>query len=492
MDADSPSKPSFSPYLKWGTGLQVGLVTLVVLSVVVMINYLSRDTFWRFHLSTRSKNPLSPLTVKFVKSITNQVKVIVYYDKEEPLFGTVLDLLNEYHLVNPKIHIQVLDYLREPGAAQQLQTQYKWLASPTARNLVIFDCDGRTTWADGNALAKYTLERVPNKEDEMRRKIVAFEGERGFTSMLIQVINPIPLKAYFLQGHGEHQLTSGDELNGYLKFASLLVANNIKPEPLSLLGTNAVPGDCNLLVIAGLTTPLQDIELAKIDQYLAHGGRLLALFNVFSLKTGETGLEQILAKWGVKVSQNTVVDKDNTTTSQDIIVGIFGNHPIVNPLLQLRIQLLLPRSVGKDGSRPQAADAPHVEELAFSGPTSHLERDPPGTQGRSFPLMVAVEKGALKGVIAERGTTRIVVVGDSFFLANRPIDNVANRDLAGYMVNWLVDRPKLLEGLSPRPVAEYRLVMTKAQMQATKWVLLAGMPGAMLALGTMVWFRRRR
>ena len=41
-----------------------------------------------------------------------------------------------------------------------------------------------------------------------------------------------------------------------------------------------------------------------IDQYLTQGGRLLALFNKLSIAHGETGLEKILAKWGVYVSTN--------------------------------------------------------------------------------------------------------------------------------------------------------------------------------------------
>ena len=44
--------------------------------------------------------------------------------------------------------------------------------------------------------------------------------------------------------------------------------------------------------------------------------------------------------------------------------------------------------------------------------------------------MVAVEKGAIKDVITERGSTRMVVVGDSLFLANHQIDSAANRDFA--------------------------------------------------------------
>ena len=70
---------------------------------------------------------------------------------------------------------------------------------------------------------------------------------------------------------------AGTRRLGYLKFASVLAQNNIRLAPLSLLGTNAVPPDCNLLIIAGPTTSIPDTELQKIETYLNEGGRLLAL-----------------------------------------------------------------------------------------------------------------------------------------------------------------------------------------------------------------------
>ena len=54
-----------------------------------------------------------------------------------------------------------------------------------------------------------------------------------------------------LQGQGEHNLDSGDEVSGYLNFKTLLQRNYIQPEPLYLTGTNGVPADCNLLIIPG-------------------------------------------------------------------------------------------------------------------------------------------------------------------------------------------------------------------------------------------------
>jgi hypothetical protein len=488
-------RPSFSPALRWGIGLHVVALVLVVLSVVVMVNYISQEYPLRFHLSTRSRIELSPRTLGLLHSLTNQLKVTLYYDTEDPeaLYSTVADLIGEYRLANPKITVQTVDYVRDPGLAQKTKAKYN-LAAPTDKNLVIFDCEGKVKAVDGNGLASYVVEQVTNQvpgstELAFRRKPAAFLGEVAFTAALLDVTSTKPLKAYFLQGHDEHSMDSGDELNGYLKFASILRQNNVRTEPLSLLGANVVPPDCNLLVIAGPRDALLGTELAKIEQYLAQGGRLLALFN-FGSAHKDLGLEAVLAKWGVDVGHNVVKDPDYTTSNSDVIVGRFSRHPLVNSLVLSQLQLILPRTVGRLRLQADAADAPHVDELAFTGPRatagSDVTRRPP------FPLMVAVEKGALKDVITERGSTRIVVAGDSLFLANRQIDSLANRDFAACAVNWLLERTQLLAGLGPRPITQYKIVMTKAQLHQAQWVLLGALPGSALVLGGLVWLRRRR
>ncbi|RPI95008.1 MAG: hypothetical protein EHM39_11980, partial [Chloroflexi bacterium] len=294
-----PNKPSFSPYRRWGIALQVVLVLCAVLAVVVMVNYISRDYFLRWHVSSKARIPLSARTVRLLESLTNQVAVTVYYDKEEPFYSTVVDLLTEYRLASHnKLSLRIVDYKRDPGAAQQLKAKYAFLAAPSAKNVIIFDCEGRGVKpVDGNALTKYVLELLPTeKEREFRRKPTTFEGERAFTATLLAVTSPNPLKACFLKGHGEHGIEAVDSDFGYRKFASVLQENYIQPETISLLGTNTVPADCSLLIVAGATAPLSDFELEKIEAYLNQGGRLLALFNVVG--NIPTGLEKVLAKWG--------------------------------------------------------------------------------------------------------------------------------------------------------------------------------------------------
>src|SRR5215471_5466531 len=125
-----------------------------------MINYFTQDYFVRFHWGERTRQPLSPLTVKFLQSLTNQVRVTLYYDKDNAFYTTILDLLREYKLVSSKISLRLVDYKRDPAAAQQLQTKdkYEFLANQWATNVVIFDAgkpgDGQVKWIQGDALVQ--------------------------------------------------------------------------------------------------------------------------------------------------------------------------------------------------------------------------------------------------------------------------------------------------------------------------------------------------
>jgi hypothetical protein len=106
--------------------------------------------------------------------------------------------------------------------------------------------------------------------------------------------------------------------------------------------------------------------------------------------------------------------------------------------------------------------------------------------------MAAVEQNSVKGVANASGGARMIVVGDSMFLDNEVIEAVANRDFVGYAVNWLLDRPTLLKGIGPKPVVEFRLLVTQKQMNEVRWLLLGALPAAVLALGGLIWLRRRK
>ncbi|MGB8370073.1 MAG: GldG family protein [Limisphaerales bacterium] len=493
MPTDSKSQPSFSPGRRWKIGFDVAVRTALVLAVVVMVNYLGTRLFLfhRFYLSSQTRVQLAPQTLDILKSLTNHVNVTLYYDTrdENDFYSDIVALLNEYRSANPRISVTTVDYVRDAGEAQKIKEQYK-LNSPTDKNLVIFDCEGRVKIVPGDSLTQVKLEPVPNpKEREFRRRPIAFNGEQAFTSMLLAVTSARPFKAYFLQGHGEPSLSDTDE-TGYLNFGSLLAQNYIAVTNLESFGDNPVPMDCNLLIIAGPRTELSETELQKIDQYLAQGGRLFVLFNYFSIKR-PTGLEPVLARWGVNVGSDWVQDPQTTVSGKDVVVSSFSQHPVVNPLVGFGLFLYLPRPISRVNWENPPAGAPQVDELAFASPASTLAGEP-GNPPHAYPLMVAVEQKPVAGVANARGTTRILVVGDSFAFGNQSIKSLDNSDFIGYAANWLLDRTTLLKGIGPRPVTEFRLVMTRTQQREVRWLLLGALPGAVLLFGCLVWLARRK
>jgi gliding motility-associatede transport system auxiliary component len=485
--ATSP-KPqrSFSPGGRWKIAFDVAVRTVLVLAVVVMVNYLGNLFAKRFYLSSATRIRLSQRTVDVLRSMTNRVEVTLYYDTGDDFYPTIRSLLKAYSDINSDISVRTVDYERDPGEAEKIKAKYN-LTLPTDKNLIIFDCAGRAKVLNGDALVQYAA-TGKIKDHKMEFSAVAFNGEEAFTAMLIAVTSPKPFMAYFLQGDGEPPFDppAGSGLGGYLKFVNILGQNYIRVEPLELSGNSPVPTNCNLIIIAGPTTAFSNLELQKIEQYLSQGGRLFVLLNFRSI---HTGLEDLLRQWGVNVGNGVVQDPDNSSTpaEQDVLVRKFSGNPVVNPLTGAFLQLIMPRPV----SSTHSADAPKVEELAFSGPESTLS-DEHGLSRRSYPLMAAVEQNEIKGIGAAHSGARMIVVGDSFFLDNEIIAAGANRDFAGYAVNWLLARPALLKGIGPQPVAEFRLLMTKAQLSQVRWLLLAALPGTVLALGGLVWLRRRK
>jgi hypothetical protein len=204
-----------------------------------------------------------------------------------------------------------------------------------------------------------------------------------------------------------------------------------------------------------------------------------------------TGLEPILQRWGVKVVADIVQDPEHTVTGQDVVVREFGKHPLVGSLAQLSLQMVLPRPVMKITTPATPANAPMVDELIATGSGSKLAGNATAA-ARAYPLACAVEQKSVAGVTPLRGNTRLVVVGDSVFLGNYYIEGGGNRDFLNAAVNWLVDRPQLLEGIGPRPVTEYRLLLTGQQQRQLRWLLLGALPGALLLLGWLVWLVRRK
>jgi ABC-2 type transport system permease protein len=501
--ATTPSpQPSFSPRQKWSIALSVTLSTIAAFAILVGINYLSsRYFFKRIYLSQDTRVQLSSKTLSVLKSLTNNVNITVYYDKEEPLYADIMSLLQEYEAHSRKLHVKTIDYYRDPGAAAAFQAR-RLMGSNTNKDFIVFESNERWDSVPGNLLNQYRYALLPMTNDEdstmyISQKRTKFNGEMLFTAKIFSLTQAKQLKAYFLQGHGERSPADIGDL-GSSKLANIFHRNYVDTRTLdNLFGTNSIPQDCSLLVIDGPRGEFQPIELDKISQYLEQGGRMFVLFDQISAGHN-LGLEKVLEKWNVRIGHSTVLDMKNAAdeSGASFSVSALTLHDVMKPILNEKLIMLAPRPIGRIKAPSQsAADEPQVTELAFSSTNSVLTNSVDSNPGasRPYPLMVAVEKSAPKGVVTdERGATRMLITGDAYFLDNQIIGYGANEDFADAAVNWLLERTTFLDGIGPRPVSEYQLLLNPHQTNTVKGLLLGAIPGGILLFGGLVWLRRRK
>ncbi|MCD6050388.1 MAG: gliding-associated putative transporter substrate-binding component GldG [Verrucomicrobia bacterium] len=489
----SHSAPSFSTGRRWFIGFHVLLAIVAVTAILVMVNYLSLRHFIRHDVSKSGEGQLTPTTLQVIKSLTNDVQVIIYFNPEEPLYPYVRSMLKEYAALSPHIKVRAVNYANDPAGATEIIAKYK--LSQGSKDLVIFAANDRSDFVSQGQLSELDMSALmKGQSNEVKRK--AFKGELFFTSKLLAVSSAKPYIAYYLVGHDEHDPQKDTE-HGYQKFAELLENNNVKMKPLDLQRSVdlEVPADCDLLVIAGPRHEPLTSELERIHRYLGTGGRLLLLLNIRS----QPGWEQLMDKWGVALGKDVVFDKPNMQESNVLMIENTGSHPITQS--KDRIYMFYPRSVGRLPGKAQA-DSAQVTELLTTGPSGEARTDfrpgvvapYPSEQDRKgvLSLAVAVEKGGLRNVALQRGATRMVVAGDSGMLNNQFMILPGNEEFARQSINWLLDRSFLLGSIGPRAFTEYQLSVNDSQMLFLRWIMLGAMPGGVFIFGLLVWMRRQQ
>jgi len=193
MDDPTP-KTSFSAGRRWGVFFSVIISIAAVIALVIMVNYLGARYYVRLTLSAQTRQQLSPQTVSLLKSITNEVNIVIYYDKKDELYGDIVTVLDEYRLRNPKISVQTIDYRADAAAALKIKEKYKeYFGLTGGKNLVIFECNGRPFIVPGERLGQYSysVETPDPASDEKQRvyhkDLGFFLGDQLFSGALLSV-----------------------------------------------------------------------------------------------------------------------------------------------------------------------------------------------------------------------------------------------------------------------------------------------------------------
>ena len=484
--SDEQQLASFSPTVRRVISRRVILSAVTAAVCVVLANLLALRNPAQIVLTQSADHSLSPLTKNVLRSLTNEVRAVVLFDRQADLFEPVKNLLTEYERTSPKLKLEFIDIARDPTRAEAVQQELK-MSVNSPENRVIFAANNTAKAISQSELSILDFSEFINTREARRTHFV---GEQLFTSAIAAVTQGRQTKVGFVIGHGEHKASDTGGQWGYSKFANILQQKDLHLQEIPLTGTNSIPADCRMLIVAGPRTPYSRDELAKLREFVGTGGSLFTLFNFYSLQR-PTGLENFLADYDFEIGFNQVSDSKNEQSGQGglLLVDDLGSHPITKPILGSRLQMLLPRSVGF----PEAEndESPPVSILAHSSDAGQAVGQIQGNKGSveregKIPL-IAAKLHANDG----QPPARLVVAGDSLFLGNSAIEAGANRDFASLAVNWLLEREHLL-AIAPRTVTEYRIDLSRAEMTSITWLLLLVLPGGTLGLGLLWWHRQMK
>lgn len=478
--------------LKVAISLNTGLTVVLAAAIFGMINYASFRHYKHADLSRSKMYQLSAKTTGLLKSLTNAVDVVVFFQPGQDVYDDVDNLLKEYQEASKLIRIQKVDPDRDIARTEMLAKKYQ----VTKANVVVFDAGGRTKFVTAEDIME--MDYSGAQMGAPPRK-TGFKGEQAFSSAIQSITQTKAPTVYFLQGHGEHDPDGFDRAKGFSGIASEIKRDNTTVKKVTLGEQKTIPADADALVIAGPQKRFAPAEVEQIRRFIAHQGRVLFLLDSFT----DTGLSPLLKEWGVHVGDEVVVDPSRTLSGNELFVTQYERHPITEKLAGVSSVLYLPRLVEAVEEAPPGPDAtpdkPRVTTLIKCTEAGWGETDPnqnplrydPGVD-RKGPVGVAaaVEKGGAPGAVEVNiKPVRLVVFGDSNFLANGALIG-ANADLFQSALNWLLDRKELM-AIAPKTIEEYRLVLDQRQLRLLGWLAIGGLPALVAILGLMVWLQRR-
>lgn len=310
-------------------------------------------------------------------------------------------------------------------------------------------------------------------EDALLRALLTAAGERALTY-------------YVTTGTGEPDLASG-----LTELRALFEPQNTRF--VALEPSDAVPDDCDLLVVAAPAGDLEAVQCQHLERYLARGGR--ALVALPPVQRPRARLATVLARHGVALP-GTIALMDRRL---ELLAPHAGDlHPITRdvPVAQ-RVRLDVAQTVSR---ATEASD--EVTYVALVSTDADAQRwqhapDRPGAQRASTTPPPPYELGCATrwpGVVAAGQSPRegrLVVVGSASLLDDQLLQRagIANRSLTYNAAMWLTDRTEALVGReNVQRKVDLHLDDEQRRMLELALVLV---PTVAFCAGILVWLVRK-
>lgn len=283
--------------------LTIFAAVAIIVLVNVFVTMLTGKLPIKIDMTQESIYSISDKTAEFLKTYDVPTDIYILASEAEQ-DDTVRAILDKYAERNSNIKITNINMASNPTFGQKYVTDGKSLTA----NSVIIDA--------GERFKMYSLLDLYGV-DTQTGSVRSINVENKVTSALKYVSSDKKLKAYFIKGHNEVDLSTGAK--------AVLEDENYETADLNLI-TEEIPEDASLIISASPASDYSTAETAKLEAYLAGGGNAHFYFDVKN--TGLTNLYEYLKSWGIAVNDDAVVE---TNISENAIALGNANMYLIVP-----------------------------------------------------------------------------------------------------------------------------------------------------------------
>ncbi len=445
-----------------GTNAIIAVTAMVL--ILALLNFLVARYPQRVDLTENQIFSLAPQSKEVVRALEKPVKAYLFSPTK---VAPVENVLQSYQRLSENFSYEFVNPLQQPGLVKELGMK--------DQGDLILQTEGNNQFVQNIAAEQFS--------------------ESDLTNALARINSGATEKVYFLEGHGELDMTQ-------LGLAQELLSDRgYESESFNLAAAinsgGALPDDASAIVVAGPQRSLLEPEVTALKDYLAKGGGLLLLID----PNTEPKLDALLSDWGVTLDDRLIIDGSGGlgVDATGGVVGFgptaplvnrYGNHPITedfgngNSFFPSSRAVNLAEATGVDATPLLITNE---QSWAEKDVESQVQFDPSRDLKGPLSLGAALSKPSTSA----EGQSRLVVIGNSSFATSNILSQQLNRDVLLNSVVWAGQREGEILSISAKELTDRRLVLTPVRANLVALLAVLLLPLAGFGAAGFLWWQRR-
>lgn len=430
--------------IKYGSNSLI--FTVAVIGIIAIINLIISSFHIQWDLTSNKLYTLSEEGKNVLKKLDEDVQIMFFANPADPVTMGVKHLYENMSSITEHVSLEIIDPLTNPNLVNEFQITVEHSAvvssSKTSKQVHGYDII-RKNYATGEYY---------------------FDGEGALIQAILDVTAEKQTNLYILEGHGE--FAKNDSLT---LFTYLLEQKWVKVNSYSLITSNSIPEDCDIICILGPIFDYTQNEIEILKDFLDKGGKMILAFNDYQETENLDNLKNLALNYGIKVENINLTDPiRNYYGNEKTLVPLYTSHNIVRRLEEDNIAIIIPNA--RKLSIEEKEDI--YNDVVFHTSTEEA-------------IAITAEKP-----LSNNKKMQLLVLGNAFFLHDQTIGYGGNSDIVINALTWFKDDSSIVN-IKPKTYAPEPIILVGIQAKLIFGVCVILIPLFVFVFGLLLYLRRR-